>query len=279
VARVLILGAGGLAGSDIARALAAEGHELALPPRAELDVLDSTACAHAVFEFVPEVVVDCTGVGDEQDGVEGTVVEAARNVATATEALDAHLIYLSCARVFDGAAGDEYAEPAPVAPGTPFGRAKAVAERTVADLCERHTIVRSSWLFGAERPNFVSDVIEHGRATDRVVVAEGRRSSPTHTADLAAAIERLIAPARYGIHHLVAAGSCTPVQLVRNAFRLAGVECEVVPSAGEVATVRLPPSGPSLTTVRDGAELPEWRTGLADYTQLLAGMRARPEER
>jgi dTDP-4-dehydrorhamnose reductase len=276
VSRILILGGTGLAGIAIVRKLAADGHQVSAPARGRLDVLDAAAVAEAVFEWLPDVVIDCSQGADAPDDVAAArIVEAARNVASAADALDAHLIYLSCARVFDAGPGTDYAEPMPVQPQSPFGRAKVAAERAVSETCERHAIVRSSWLFGIGRANFVSDVVDQARAAARLVVAEGTRSAPTSTADLAWAIGRLVTPAQYGVHHVSSSGSCTPVQLARNVVRLAGLDCDVVPAAGEPPSVRLPEPGPALVTVRGGPVPPDWRSALADYLRELAEARTR----
>jgi dTDP-4-dehydrorhamnose reductase len=279
VARVLILGHG-LAGSAIARAFTADGHRVITPSRGEVDVLNAHTCAEGVFHTAPDVVVDCSGAAEaHDDSAAAGIVNAARNVASAAEAIDAHVIYLSCARVFDGGDREAYAESVVPAPESRFGRAKAAAERVIAEVCERHTIVRTAWLFGVGRPNFVTALIEHGRSGDHVIVAQARPSSPTHAADLAVGIAQLIAPPRYGVFHVAATGSCTPVQLVRNAFRLEGIDVKVSPGAGQQATVILPPSGPALVSVRGPIELPSWRAGLAAYLDLLAGSSVSPTPR
>lgn len=60
--KILITGACGLAGHNIAEALQGTGHELFLPPHAELDLLDRAAVASYLAKHHPDLVIHAAGI-------------------------------------------------------------------------------------------------------------------------------------------------------------------------------------------------------------------------
>src|SRR5690242_7407770 len=106
--RILITGAAGMLGSDVAAAARAAGHEPISLGRAELDITDRGAVAQAMGQAAPEVVINCAAWTDV-DGAE-TQYEAALavngvgagHVATAAHAAGAWTIHVSTDYVFDG---------------------------------------------------------------------------------------------------------------------------------------------------------------------------------
>ena len=263
-------GATGQLGHDLAGALRGRGHEVATPARAELDVLDRDACAALVRRMRADVVVDCSEPfgGEQVDGL----VAGAEGVACAAAEAGAMSVFVSCASVFAADPESAYVESDEPQPDTDFGRAKLAAEGAVARANPRHAIVRSSWLYGHHRESFVSHLLAEGRRSDSLVVDSDSRSAATYTRPLAHAMTDLVRQPAYGIHHACAAGSCTRLQFARVLFRLAGVDCRVVPALegpGEGAGA----AGAVLATRRDDLPpLADWRAGLEDYLNDGAGM-------
>jgi dTDP-4-dehydrorhamnose reductase len=275
VANVLLFGATGLVGWSMRRVLKSLGHEVIAPTRASADLLDRDACFRVASRPAPDVVMDCTVPARPGDDAADDIVTAARNVAAVASRAGAHLIYVSCAHVFDGAEQAEFSESSPVRPRSSFGCAKAAAERVVADTCDRHGIVRTANTFGAGRGNFVSRLLDAGRHEATITLPQDVILAPTYADYLATAVEGIISAPRYGLFHVTAHGTCTAAQLARNVYRIAGVACEVRPSTDGEVSVELPTAAPLLTTAREGCELPAWRLGLTTYLAELAATRAR----
>jgi dTDP-4-dehydrorhamnose reductase len=57
--RILITGAEGMLGRDVARAAEQAGHETVALARAQLDITDAKAVANAVGEAAPHAVINC----------------------------------------------------------------------------------------------------------------------------------------------------------------------------------------------------------------------------
>ena len=142
-------------GQDLVGEGVAAGHEVTALARGDLDVTDAESARRAVESAAPDVVINCAAWTDV-DGAESSADAAlavngtgAANVAAAATAAGAWTIQVSTDYVFDGSKSDPYVESDPVGPLSQYGISKLAGERAVAQLApERHTIVRTSWLFG-----------------------------------------------------------------------------------------------------------------------------------
>jgi dTDP-4-dehydrorhamnose reductase len=179
--------------------------------------------------------------------------------------------------VFDGRKASPYLESDPVGPLSAYGRTKLAGERAVAEAApERHTIVRSSWLFGAGGPCFPATILRLARERDELKVVDDQIGCPTFTGHLAEALLRLADSSMPGIVHVAAAGDCSWFEFAREIVASAGVTCEVNPCSTE--EFPRPATRPAYSVLRSerGDEvpvLPDWREGLARYMALAEAAR------
>jgi dTDP-4-dehydrorhamnose reductase len=283
--RLLITGAAGMLGHDVCEIATAAGHELSALARAQLDITDAAAVDDAVSRARPEVVINCAaytnvdGAETESALAEAVNGRGAGNVARAAAAAAAWTIHISSDYVFDGSARTPYVESDPVGPLSAYGRSKLSGERAVADAAPRsHTIVRSSWLFGASGPCFPATIMRLAAERDELSVVDDQVGSPTFTGHLAGALLDLAgrAPRAGGIVHVAAAGQCSWFEFAREIVSRAGLECDVTP--GTTAELGRPAPRPAFSVL--GSErgshaprLPDWREGLAEYMSLAVTAR------
>jgi dTDP-4-dehydrorhamnose reductase len=281
--RLLVTGAGGMLGQDLARAAEDAGHDVIALSRAGLDITDWAAVESVIGAAASDVVVNCAAWTDV-DGAESSSQAAhavngggAGNVAAAAARAGSWMIQISTDYVFDGAKREPYVESDPVAPQSVYGSSKLEGERAVAARSAgRHTIVRTSWLFGAGGPCFPATILRLARERDVLTVVDDQVGCPTFTGHLARALLRLATgEPPLGVVHMAAAGACSWYQLAREVVASADLDCEVKP--GRTAALARPAPRPAysvLTTERGDAapRLPAWREGLADY--MSAGVRA-----
>ena len=160
--RILITGAAGMLGSDVLTAVIAAGHEPLALSRSVLDITDAPAVSAAVAASRPDAVINCAAWTD---------VDGAESRPEAAAAINGHrrrergprrawrpgrgLVHVSTDYVFSGTKAAPYVESDPVGPASAYGRSKLQGERAVAAAAaDRHTIVRTAWLFGAGGPCF-----------------------------------------------------------------------------------------------------------------------------
>ncbi|GAB2452159.1 dTDP-4-dehydrorhamnose reductase [Conyzicola lurida] len=270
----LIVGAGGMLGSDLQTALA--GRDVTALTRAELDVTDAEAVLAAVAGH--DVVINAsayTKVDDaetNEDLAYAVNATGAGNLATAAKAAGATLVQVSTDYVFDGSATTPYPENTPVGPVSAYGRTKAAGERLALEANAENTyIVRTAWLYGQHGPNFAKTMLTLAGKLDEVSVVTDQVGQPTWTLDLAKQIVALLdsdAPA--GVYHGTASGEGSWFDFAGAVFAGAGLDAARVKPTDSSAFVRPAPrpaysvlghdawSAAGLSPMRD------WRTALTE---------------
>jgi dTDP-4-dehydrorhamnose reductase len=271
--RALVTGAAGMLGMDVLEALAARGHDAIPLVRAELDVTRAGEVEAAIGELRPDVVFNCAAFtnvdaaeGDEPAAMAVNDTGAAL-VASVAASHGAVVVYPSSDYVFAGDKGEPYVESDVTGPISSYGRSKQAGETSVAISNPRHFIVRSSWLFGLNGPNFVETMLRLAGEQSEVVVVTDQVGCPTYTRHLAQGLALLAESEDYGIHHIAGAGSCSWYEFAQEIFDQEGVECRVM--AGTTEMLARPAPRPALSALvsehRDPVVLPHWRQGLSEY--------------
>jgi dTDP-4-dehydrorhamnose reductase len=280
--RLLITGGSGMLGQDVLDRATAAGHDCVPLTHAELDITDLPEVKSAVLAAAPEVVINCAAWTDV-DGAEAAYGaaaavngEGAGNVARAAREAGAWTVHISSDYVFDGRKREPYVESDETNPISAYGRSKLAGDDAVAQAApESHTIVRSSWLFGAHGRCFPATILRLARERDVLSVVEDQVGCPTFTAHLASGLIQLCDTRPAGTLHVAGEGSCTWYDLAREIVTLAGLQCEIRPSTTADQNRPAPrPAYSVLGTERggDAPSLPSWREGLEAY--LRVGLRS-----
>jgi dTDP-4-dehydrorhamnose reductase len=270
----LVLGAGGMLGSDIRNQLV--DHDVVALIRSDLDITDLEATIDTLANYRPDVVVNCAAwtAVDEAEAREGQAFAVnavgAANVATACRNVRARLMHISTDYVFDGTATTPYPESAPLQPASAYGRTKAAGEWAVRSvLPDSSWIVRTAWLYGEAGPNFVRTMIRAESQRDTVDVVGDQRGQPTWSADVARQIISMeAADASPGMFHATASGSATWFELARAVFELLEADPERVRPITSDKFVRPAPRPAYSVLGHDAwrlaglAPLPHWRESL-----------------
>ena len=271
--KLLLLGASGMLGHDVARVAREEGYDLLALGHSELDVTDGPAVERAVSAARPSAVVNCAAYtnvdgAEAEEGLAHAVNGVgAGHVATAASRAGARVVHVSSDYVFDGDKGEPYVEHDRTGPRSAYGRSKLDGERRTAAGCHQHVIVRSSWLFGAHGHNFVATMLRLAGEREEVRVVDDQVGCPTYTGHLAGALVELAGSEAYGIHHVAGTGACSWFELARETFARAGVGTRVTPCT--TAEMPRPAPRPRLSALEatrpETPRLPGWRDGLAAY--------------
>ena len=94
----------------------------------------------------------------------------------------------------------------------------------------RHAVVRSSWLFGLDGPNFVATMLRLAQERDAVRVVTDQVGCPTWTGHLAPALVGMLEREVSGLVHLAGGGHVSWNGFAEEIFRQADVCCSVEPA-------------------------------------------------
>jgi dTDP-4-dehydrorhamnose reductase len=271
--KLLITGAAGMLGRDVTRVAEHSGHDVVAFGHEDLDITDVQAVDRALAGERPEAVVNCAAWTDV-DGAESDLAgpsringDGARNLAAATAAIGAKIVFPSSDYVFDGEKGEPYLESDPVNPISAYGKSKLAGEGETAANNPRHFIIRSSWLFGINGKNFVDTMLNLGRTLDEVVVVKDQVGCPTYTGHLAEGLVRLIEWDDFGIFHMAGEGQCSWYEFAAEIFEQASIDCRVLSQTSDM--LERPAPRPAFSVLRSEREptihLPDWREGLAAF--------------
>ncbi len=285
--RIALTGAAGLLGLDVLRAAERAGHELIGLTRAELDITDEAEVQSALQRTRPEALLNCAAWTDV-DGAESHREQAravnatgAGNLARACAAAAVRLLHVSTDYVFDGrppmdSAGRPraYLESDPTCPRSVYGETKLEGEREVLAASPRHTVVRSSWLFGTGGRNFAETMLALAREREQVQVVSDQVGCPTWTGHLAPALIGLLEREVSGLVHQAGAGLISWYGFAQEIFRQAESSCRVEPASSEQMARPAPrPAWSALESEREEVlPLPPWQDGLAGFLAARAGM-------
>ena len=216
----LVLGAGGMLGGAVTEALEEAYPGTIAATRAEADVTDRFRLEAEVERLRPDVVINCAAYTDvdgceiDRDRARRVNAEGAGNVAIAAAATGSRVVHVSTDFVFDGRRGVPYTEDDPPA--------KLDGERRVAAATSEHLIVRTSWLYGRGRGNFVDSIRTRAANGGTLRVVNDQFGSPTYAVDLARALLLLIGRNARGLVHFANAGVCSRYDLAREILAAGG---------------------------------------------------------
>ena len=206
---ILVTGARGLLGRALAPHL--EGGEVRLTDLEELDVTSEAAVRRLVEALGPRTIfhlaawTDVDGAELHPDVVRRLNVDATAHLARAAAEAGALLVHMSTDFIFDGTKNGPYVEDDPPSPLGAYAASKAESEEVVRSILpDGHLIVRTAWLYGAGRRNFVDAVLVAARAAavaadpKPIRVVTDQVGNPTWCKDLARALVALVGAAQGG---------------------------------------------------------------------------------
>lgn len=289
--KVLVIGASGMLGQDVCERFAPHFTLVTASRRSgdiQLDITDARSVYYTIADIKPNVVVLCAAYTDV-DGCERHPEQAYRVnafgtgcVASACANVGARLLYISSDYVFNGAKRTGYTEWDKPEPLNVYGASKLAGENWIREVCPRHWIVRSAWLYGIGGKCFPLTILNAARQGRLLSVVDDQVGSPTFTADLAEVLLSVVQnELPYGTYHAVNTGSATWYELACEVIRLARAqglltkETRVTPIKSDewLSPTRRPAySVLKMERLRwAGIALPrDWREALREYVKRLA---------
>ncbi len=279
--KVLIFGADGQLGKDLARSFSLE-NDVFTSSQSEADVTNEGEVLEKVEKHTPSLVINCAAFtnveANEKDIFKSLQVNAvgAAHIARSASKFDIPLIYISTDFIFDGTK-EFFKETDFPNPLNVYGTSKYTGELLTKIANDKTYIIRTSSLFGSfasgKGYNFVDKIIELGTKSDKINVVEDNHTSPTYARDLAEKILELVnKSAPFGTYHITNQGSCTWYEFALEIIKQKGLKTQVVPiSAKDYGTLVARPLRTVLANENLSARgfdlLPPWKDALKRYLE------------
>lgn len=221
-ARILLTGARGQVGWELARSLSTLGEVVALDS-SQLDLTDAAAIRRVANDIQPRIIVN-PAAHTAVDKAESETERAYAINATApgilaeeAEKLGALLVHYSTDYVFDGSGEHARIETDVTGPLNVYGASKLAGELAIQTACQRHLIFRTSWVYGARGANFLLTMRRLMRERPELKIVADQLGAPTWSRSLADATAQVLAqitspgrgadkPQPWGVYHMTNAG-------------------------------------------------------------------------
>ena len=221
--RVLLIGANGQLGHTLASALKTLGEVRALT-RSDADLSDPWLLEETLKpimqSFKPHAIVNAAAytavdkAETEHDLARRVNAHSVGLLAQLAQSVNAVLVHYSTDYVFDGSGTRPWVEDDPTNPLSVYGQTKWLGEKSVAQHCAKHLILRTSWVVGAHGNNFLKTMLRLAAERDALRVVADQIGVPTSTELLAyvtvtmlqAMLQAESNDKRFGTYHVAASG-------------------------------------------------------------------------
>ncbi|PTN39126.1 dTDP-4-dehydrorhamnose reductase [Desulfonatronum sp. SC1] len=226
----------GLLGQSLCAALTNAGWTVLPVGRDDVDLFDTDQIAVFLDRHEPDAV--CNTVAYTQVDLAEVEPDLAMRVNKLLPAKlgrlakqrGIHLVHYSTDFVFDGQGCEPYRPEDSVNPLCVYGKTKLAGENALRELAlDKLSILRTAWLFGPGRTNFVAKILSLASQRTSLNVVHDQIGSPTYTPDLAEYSVALLNAGGTGIFHLVNGGCASWCELAASAVQAIGLQCDVHP--------------------------------------------------
>lgn len=283
---VVIFGANGQLGSDIA-ALLEKDHHVIRMTHDQLDLSDLSALKAYLNTTQPQVIINsaayhhvemCEQHPELASAINTAAPEVMADYAHAHQAL---FIHFSTDYVFDGNKQTPYVETDNPAPLNVYGRTKSEGEFAILKADPSAMILRVSGLYGSNPCraknglNFVQLMLKLAKERGEVKVVNDEFVSPTYTLNIAAQVTLLLQQPLSGIIHCTSGGQCSWNEFAAEIFSYTHtpVKLEAASSTDFPAKVPRPKYSVLENSKLKAAGLdrmPDWKTALHSYLDSFA---------
>ena len=279
--KILLFGANGQVGFELARSLLPLGDVIALN-RENADLTDLEKCRATIQTIQPDVIVNAaayTAVDKAETERETAFLINAKAVevfAQEAKKVGALLIHYSTDYVFDGTKNTPYLENDLPNPLNVYGESKLAGEQAIQASGVDYLILRTTWVFASRGQNFVKSILRLAAEREELNIVADQIGAPTSARFIADATAHILQKAQCerhaktfisGIFNLTNSGETSWFGFAKKIVEARAVSCVIKP----IPTTAYPtpakrPANSRLSTEklqqRFGLNLPTWEQSL-----------------
>lgn len=213
--KIIIVGAEGFVGKALQQHFGSQ-HTIIPYGHKALDIRNQPSVFENIENVQPDVVINCATISVDRCEQEPTLAHQVNALGTqylarACSKVDAVFVHYSTNYVF----GAHYQKdkiytyldtPDPV---NVYGDTKYAGEKLALSECAKTIIIRTSWIFGVGKDNFLSTAPTKLAAHNQIAAVSDIWANPTYLIDLCERTEAIIDKKTYGIYHVINEGYCT----------------------------------------------------------------------
>lgn len=215
--RIMLIGAAGQVGWELRRTLAPLGRVQALA-KEQLDLSKPGQICEQVREIKPSLIVNAAAYTAVDKAEEEPELALAINgtapgiLAEEAKKVNAVLVHYSTDYVFDGKKDAPYAEQDEPNPLNVYGETKLAGDRAIEAAGVPHLILRTGWVYGLRRKNFLFTVLRLAREREELRIVDDQAGSPTWCRMIAEVTAQILAQGysriveKQGMYNLTAVG-------------------------------------------------------------------------
>lgn len=285
MAKIILLGSNGQLGSDLVKVLSNSENEIISLTRKDVDAANLEVRKNLANYADSDYIINCVAVTNV-DGCEDNPSQAfainssfAYEVAKFSSEHDITLFHISTDYIFDGAKSLPYLESDVANPLNIYGLSKYAGELAVQRYANKYFILRVSSLFGVagasgKGGNFVTTMLRLAKEKDSWTVINDQITCPTHTLDIAKAINQLIIQnvSEYGVYNCVSSSSCSWFEFTQEILRQSGFDQDKVKPISYkdyVFKALRPQYGiMAVDKLAKYYQMPDYKTALNEYLQI-----------
>jgi dTDP-4-dehydrorhamnose reductase len=216
---ILLFGSTGQIGSELLKCIAND-RIINVPDRSQFDFKNPDTIRTIVQRVKPSVIINAAAFTEvDRAESEPEISQTLNSIAPgvlAEEAgkIGAMMLHYSSDYVYGGNKKTSLTESDLTHPDSVYAQSKLKGEQIISKYCQRHIILRTSWVFSEQRKNFLKTILDLAIKNEELKVITDQVGSPTSAklvADVTWRVLDLIQnldknDSRWGIYNLAASG-------------------------------------------------------------------------
>ena len=229
--KIVILGAKGMLGTDVAAAFKQRGIRTDVFDLPEFDITRPQLLRQVLSGA--NAVINCAAYTNVEKAESESELahkingEAVGMLGRIAKENGIWLLHISTDFVFDGKTDKPYVETDLPNPINEYGSSKLAGERLLVESGCEHCIMRLEWTYGQAGRNFVTKLISAAKEKGRLKVVDDQIGSPTATTEVASVICELLERRPEGLFHFAAEGYASRYQIAEFVFQTLGMDVDL----------------------------------------------------